>query len=191
MVENIDRWTGRFIAELERRGELDNTIIAFASDHGEMLGDHNWWRKRVPYQESVGVPLVVCGPGVREGVVSDAQVSIVDLAATFLDYGDVAIPGAMDSRSLRPLLEGRTDKHRDVALSALAPWRMAWDGQYKLVRGFDPSITSYYTNGQEPPYEDMRRFVLLYDRREDPQENVNLAERAPEIVERLTAAIET
>ncbi|MFC1574083.1 sulfatase, partial [Candidatus Latescibacterota bacterium] len=64
MIENIDRWLGMYVDVLENSGELDNTIIVFSSDHGEMLGDHNRWAKVVPYQPSVGVPLVIGGPGV-------------------------------------------------------------------------------------------------------------------------------
>ena len=50
---------------------------------------------------------------------SQALVTILDLAATFLDYARLAVPPEMDSRSLRPLLEGRTDQHRDHLLSGL------------------------------------------------------------------------
>ena len=60
----------------------------------------------------------------------------MDLAATFLDYGGVEVPAEMDSRSLRPVLEGATDSHREVVLSGLRDFRMAWDGRYKLVRGY-------------------------------------------------------
>ncbi|MGB9606848.1 MAG: sulfatase family protein, partial [Bryobacteraceae bacterium] len=112
MCENIDRWLGIFLQEIKRRGELDNTLIAFSSDHGEMLGDHDRWGKSLPYHPSVSVPLHIAGPGVKAGVSSDALVSVMDLAATFLDYAGAEPLPAMESRSLRPLLEGRTGKHR-------------------------------------------------------------------------------
>ncbi|MBK9165849.1 MAG: sulfatase-like hydrolase/transferase [Bryobacterales bacterium] len=126
MIENIDRWTGLFIRELRQRRKLDRTLIMFSSDHGEMLGDHNRWGKSVPWHESVGVPLVAAGPGVEQGVVSDALVSLMDLAATFLDFGGVAAPREMDSRSLRPLLAGRTGN--TATLSGLAWAGGAWCG---------------------------------------------------------------
>ena len=75
MVTNIDRWTGIYLAELAKRGELENTIVVYSSDHGEMLGDHDLWGKWLPYQPSVGVPLVIAGPGVRKGFVSGAPAS--------------------------------------------------------------------------------------------------------------------
>lgn len=170
MVENIDRWLGVYMEELRRRGELENTLIVFSSDHGEMLGDHNRWGKSVPYQSSVGVPLIVSGPGVRRGVETGSLVSIMDLAATFLDYAGVPRPGEMDSRSLRPLLEGRTRLHREHLLSGLGKWRMVWDGRYKLIRGFEA----------EP---------LLFDLEQDPLENMNIMAKAPEAAKRLAGLL--
>ena len=62
MCTNIDAWVGRFLEEVERRGELENTLVVFSSDHGEMLGDHDRWRKNVPYQPSAGVPFLMRSP---------------------------------------------------------------------------------------------------------------------------------
>jgi len=56
MIENIDRWAGRFRDRLRERGELDDTVTVFAADHGEMLGDHGRWRKSVPYHGSLRDP---------------------------------------------------------------------------------------------------------------------------------------
>lgn len=182
MVENIDRWVGLYVEELKRRGELDNTVVVFSSDHGEMLGDHDRWAKQVPYQASVSVPLVVAGPGVRRGVVRDALVSVMDLAATFLDYG-IPTPGDMDSRSMRPLLEGRTSTHRDYLLSGLNRWRMVWDGRYKLITGFDENRPG---PGQAPAEVVA---PLLFDLDADPLENNNLAASQPAEVKRLMALL--
>ena len=63
-VEHLDSCLGRLVARVRERGDLDNTIIVFTSDHGEMLGDYDQWQKLSPLQASVGVPLVIAGPGV-------------------------------------------------------------------------------------------------------------------------------
>jgi len=171
MVENIDRWAGLLINEIRRRGELDNTLIVWSSDHGEMLGDHSRWGKSAPFQPSIGVPLVVAGPGVKPGLVSDTLVSVMDLAATFLDYAGLPRPAAMDSRSLRPMLEGRSRSHRDHVFSGLGDWRVVFDGRYKLIRGFPTS-------------------PLLFDLDANPLENSNIAGQAPNIVARLSRLLE-
>jgi arylsulfatase A-like enzyme len=170
MIENIDRHVGRFLRAVEARGEMERTLIVFSSDHGEMLGDHNLWGKKSYYQPSVGVPLVVSGPGVQGGVVSTALVLLHDLAATFLDVAGADPLPNMEARSLLPLLAGEQETHRPVITSALENWRMVFDGRYKLVL-FDTGLT------------------LLFDRWEDPYEDTNLAEHLPGEVERLRLSL--
>ncbi len=166
MIENIDMWLGSYLEMLEETGQLGNTIIVYSSDHGEMLGDHARWGKSVPYQASAGVPLLAAGPGIRAGYDCHLPTTVLDLAATFLDYAGLATPADMDSRSLRPLLEGRTDSHREVVLSGLRDWRLAYDGRYKLVTGF----------GNEE---------ILWDLEADPMETENLISKQPDVVRRL------
>lgn len=167
MIENIDRQVGRFLDEVEARGELDNTLVVFSSDHGEMLGDHNRWGKSTFYQPSVGVPLVVAGPSVKAGVTSDALVELHDIAATHLAVAEVEPLPESDARSLTSLLAGETDSHREVAVSALNDWQMIWDGKMKLV----------LQKGEGPK---------LFDLESDPGENWNLAAEMPRDVERLS-----
>jgi arylsulfatase A-like enzyme len=171
MIENIDRWVGLFLDKLRERGELENTLVIFSSDHGEMLGDHGMWGKSKPYQPSVGVPMVFWGPGVRKGVVCEFPSTTLDIAATVLDFAGIAASAGMDSRSLRPYLEGKTDKHRDHVLSGLGSWRMVIQERYKYVRGF----------GAEP---------LLFDRFSDPSENENLAGAMPAAADRLSRILD-
>jgi choline-sulfatase len=167
MIENIDRWTGAYLDRLEERGELENTIVVFSSDHGEMLGDHGKWGKTLPYEASVGVPLVIAGPGVERGRRSDAMVSLIDLTASFLDWGGAASLPGMEGFSLRRLLAGETRTHREHMLSGLYDWRMVYDGRYKLVTNYD---------GVEH---------RLYDLHEDPNEDRNLAAQDPARVGKL------
>ncbi len=168
MVENIDQWFGIYIDEIAKRGELDNTIIVFSSDHGEMLGDHNRWAKKQPYQASVGVPLVIAGPGIKQNITIDKSTTILDLSASFLDYGQAKPLSKMDSISLRPVLEGQTESRREVVLSGLSNWRMVDDSRYKLITGYGKEGTP-----------------ILFDRQQDPKETKNIAKQAPEIVKRL------
>jgi arylsulfatase len=133
MVDNVDAWVGRYVDALGRRGELDNTIIVFSSDHGEMLGDRERWGKNAPYQPSVGVPLVVAGPRVARDVRRAGPTTILDLAATFGEWAGVRAPESMDSVSLAPALRDDGTDTRDVVLSGLGDWRLAFDGRHKLI----------------------------------------------------------
>ena len=177
MIENIDGWLGTAQERLAERGDLDNTVVVYSSDHGEMLGDKSRWGKSVPFQASAGVPLVMAGPGIAEGHSSNALVSLMDLAATFVDLADLAVPPEMESRSLRQLLDQGRGDHRDYARSALKAgqahtgrFRMVQDHRYKLVEGFAE-----------------RR--ELYDREADPFETDNIADSRPGEVERLSRAV--
>jgi len=166
MIENIDRQVGRFIDLVCERGERDNTLIVYSSDHGEMLGDHGRWGKVTWRQPSLGVPLIMAGPGVPHGLVSETPVSLHDLTATFIDYANATPLPDMDAVSLRPLLQGRAATHRTHVTAGLQDWRLAFDGRWKLVVEKD-----------HPP--------LLFDLELDPWEDENVAERRPDLVESL------
>jgi len=116
--------------------------------------------------------MIAAGPGIREGVCSDALISLHDLNATFLEAANAEPLPDSDARSLWPLLEGSVEQHRDYVLSGLYDWRMVFDGRYKLVTGADPS-------------------PLLYDFQEDPNEIENVADANPDVVARLTRILET
>ncbi len=128
MIEGIDEWVGRLIAAVDRRGELERTVIVFASDHGEMLGDHGRWYKCLPYEGSVHVPLILAGPGVPAGQVRHDPVELIDISATLLQCVGLDTPAAWDAR---PLL-GDGPK-RTVQVSGLGRWRLICDGRHKLV----------------------------------------------------------
>ena len=171
MIENIDRQVGRFIEAVRERGELDNTLVIYASDHGEMLGDHNRWGKSTWYTPSTGVPLILAGPGVARGRRSRALVSLHDLTATILEYAGAPPLPSMHARSLCKLLEGEIDTHRGHVVSALGDWKMIFDGRHKLV-----------LRAGAPP--------LLYDLEEDPWERNDLARDRPDIVDGLTPVLD-
>jgi hypothetical protein len=76
---------------LDRRGMRDNTYIIFASDHGEMLGDHGLYTKSLPYEASVRVPLIAAGPGIRGGCTSDALVELIDVNPTICALAGLAV----------------------------------------------------------------------------------------------------
>ena len=153
MCEGIDEWCGWILNAIHRRGELDNTLVVFASDHGELLGDHGRWSKARPEEGSVRVPCVVAGPGVEAKGRNDALVELIDIGATLLDAAQIPIPETMEARSLLPACRG--EPHRDVQLMALGDWRAICDDRYKYIS---------WQDGRE----------CLFDLSEDPDERTNL-----------------
>ncbi|MGF1633150.1 MAG: sulfatase [Phycisphaerae bacterium] len=166
--EGIDEWVGRLTDAVAARGELEHTLIVFASDHGEMLGDHGRFTKHVPEEGSVHVPLILAGPGVQPGV-SEALVELIDLAATCLDIAGVDPLPEADARSLVPTLEGRGQDHRALQVSELLQWRSGFDGRWKLVQRPDG---------------------VQFDLQLDPAELTDVAAAEPDRVGRLKKALE-
>ncbi|MEK6236409.1 MAG: sulfatase-like hydrolase/transferase, partial [Planctomycetales bacterium] len=93
MIELIDDQVGRMLDALEQTGQLENTVVIFMSDHGEMLGDHGIYFKGPHfYEEAVHVPLVIRYPRrFQQGLRSDALVELTDLAPTLLETAGLAV----------------------------------------------------------------------------------------------------
>lgn len=166
MIEGIDEWVGRIENAVVQRGDLDNTVIVYTSDHGEMLGDNGYWGKNRPHDPSVRVPLIVAGPGVGAGVRSDALVELSDLAATLVDCAGAPTPSHWDAASLAPVLAGRRQMHREATVSMLGNWQMITDGRWKLVADAGAGDT-------------------LWDLHKDPTEERNVVREFPDEAKRL------
>lgn len=194
MVEHLDDCVGRFLDKLEELGELEDTIVVFTSDHGEMLGDHSQWQKLSPLQASVGVPFVAAGPGIADRPESDAPATLLDLHATFLDYAGIPIPDDIDSRTMRPLLAGESKRTRDVVYSGLSSWRMVYDGRYKLIKGYDPELrhaSEFEAMAIAPEHTERRlteRTPILYDLAHNETDNIH--EDRPDVAARLDDRLE-
>ena len=85
---------------LKAAGILDDTIVVYTADHGEMRGEHGLWDKFVFYESSAGVPFVFRAPGVtKAGAVCEAPVSQVALVPTLLDLCGIPVPPGLMSRA--------------------------------------------------------------------------------------------
>jgi len=117
--------------------DLDNTMVIFASDHGDMLGDHQWHRKSVPYQASVRVPLLVRLPkkyqGQQERVV-DRPVELMDIMPTILDVAEISIPETVEGKSVLPLIKGE-NQWRDYVHGEIFDASACGSGMHYLTDG--------------------------------------------------------
>ncbi|MEL7542282.1 MAG: sulfatase-like hydrolase/transferase [Pseudomonadota bacterium] len=95
LVSFLDANVARILSSLDDAGLADTTTVLYASDHGELLGNHGFWTKSLMYEDSVRVPLIMAGPRVPSGAVCDAPVSLLDLYPTVLDA--MAVPQTTDA----------------------------------------------------------------------------------------------
>ena len=179
-VDFVDDCIGELLDGLENDGLLENTIIIYTSDHGEMLGQHGLWGKAVYYDPAVAVPLLMTGPGIKPGHTQVTHpVSLMDLFPTTAALAGLPVPEGLDGVDVSPVLA-----EPDTASS---PRDYAPCSYYKyggLVHlGENP-------NQEDQPHEAWRsvrderyKYVdieggaaLLFDLQEDPNEQVNLAE---------------
>ena len=152
MVSYIDDKVGRIMSVLEETGLADNTLVVFAGDHGEMLGERGMWYKQTFYEWSVRVPLVVTLPNRYAPRRVAAHVSLVDLLPTFMDVatdGHAPEPvDPLDGQSLLPLIEGTDSGENRHVISEYssegvrAASRMVREGAYKYIytRGLAPML---------------------------------------------------
>ena len=177
MVAETDAMLGEVLDTLETTGQLDNTYVIFSSDHGEMNMEHRQTLKNALYEASVRVPLIVSGPGIRHGVISDELVSLIDLYPTLLDMAEKSVPNDVDGVSLLPICRGEVSRsssyvfaeyHSNFANTGIA---MGREGPWKYVRyaGYRPQ---------------------LFNVEDDPDELVNLADVLPAQVQLMDARLE-
>lgn len=170
MIDLIDAQVGRMLDALEVTGQLDNTIVIFMSDHGEMLGDHGIYLKGPYfYEPAVRAPLIISGPGIAPGRRSPALVELTDLAPTLLEAAGLPRHPGMQGHSLWPMLAGLAglDHHRDDIYS---------EYYNALVSHKEPTAqtTMLRTERHKLVVTHGLNIGELYDLAEDPNETNNL-----------------
>ncbi|MCL2651038.1 MAG: sulfatase [Candidatus Azobacteroides sp.] len=117
VISSVDDNVGRLIDYLQHNGLWENTIVIYTSDQGFMMGEHGWFDKRWIYEQTFRAPFIISYPaGLSPSLPKEmsAMIQSIDYAPTFLDYAGVEIPSDIQGVSLRPLLEGRTDRAHDA-----------------------------------------------------------------------------
>jgi arylsulfatase A-like enzyme len=167
-ITAIDENVGKILALLDELKLTDDTVVVFASDNGYYLGEHGLGDKRSAYEESIRIPLLVRYPRLSgKGRVVDQIALNIDLAPTLLDLAGVAVPKAMQGRSWRPLLEGRTTDD----------WRKAFFYCYFREPAFNtPMVTAVRTESAKLiKYPGHDEWTEVFDLATDPYEVKNLA----------------
>ncbi|WP_420861243.1 alkaline phosphatase family protein [Algirhabdus cladophorae] len=122
LIKQIDDQLGILFKFMEERGQLDNTMIVFTSDHGDYFGDHWMGDKDFFHNPAVKVPLIIADPDpafdATRGTVNDRFVEAIDIVPTFIERAGGTVPEhIIDGRSLMPLLRGEDVAWRDYVIS--------------------------------------------------------------------------
>ena len=170
-VDYFDEVVGDLLMRLEADRLLDNTIIVYTSDHGEMAGEHGTWWKNGWYEACTHVPLIISTPGQRRGETPAGRcavpVSLADLFPTFCGFADVERPGGLDGEDLSAVVNGDAEApDRPVFTDALTP-RWGEGTEFRSIRW---RHYKYVTFHGHPP--------LFFDLEADPAEQTNLVETA-------------
>ncbi|MDE2914654.1 MAG: choline-sulfatase [Paracoccaceae bacterium] len=161
----VDDMIGRILKVLDETGLADDTVIFLTSDHGDMLGERGLWFKKVFFENSVRVPLLLCGPGFEPRRVGE-NVSLIDLLPTLVDIADPA--GSFEpvrpfaGNSVIPLAAGSVGDWPDTVYS-----EMTCEGVIEPVMMVKRGAYKYIYSASAPP--------LLFDLNNDPHERENLS----------------
>jgi arylsulfatase A-like enzyme len=167
-VADNDRNVGAVWKELERQNLVNHTAVLLSSDHGFFLGEHHLYDKRLMYEPSIRVPMIVSYPGqVKAGTKSDEMVLNLDLAPTLLEIAGLAVPNEMQGKSMLSLAEGKAN----------VAWRKDWLYEYYEYPGFENVRPCRGVRTER--YKLIHFFIEpqefeLYDLQTDPDEMNNL-----------------
>ena len=134
-ISGIDYHFGRLIKALDELGLTENTIVIFSSDNGLAIGSHGLMGKQSVYEHSAKVPLIIAGPGIPKGRTTDAFVYLMDLFPTVCDLTGGPVPEGLDGKSLKGVIEGKSDQVRDRMFYCYRDVQRAIrEGRWKLIR---------------------------------------------------------
>lgn len=160
----VDESLGQVLTYLEETGELDNTVIIYSSDNGYFMGEHGYWDKRIAYENSMKIPMLIRYPDkIKAGTVINENALNIDLAPTILELAGVETPEYMQGESMVSLLEDNPEKtnwrksfmfeyYVDDAYPYAGPNMLAIrTDRYKLVDAFlENDIDELYDLANDP-----------------------------------------
>lgn len=172
MISGIDNVIGRVLAELEKQGLAENTIVVYLADNGYYMGDRGFAGKWSHYEQSLRVPMIIYDPRLpkeKRGLVNDEMVLNLDMAPTFIDLAGLDQPKQYQGKSLMPLVRDENPENWRTSFYCehlnLHPKIPKWEG----IRSSRYVYARYFEQGP-PPYE------FLHDLSTDPDQLVNLVD---------------
>ncbi len=186
-VNFLDDCIGMMLDRLERSGALENTIIVYISDHGDMIGNHGLWWKAVYYDEAVRVPFIISGPGIPRGESRKGLAALTDLYPTLCSMSGIELPENIDGVDISPLIhdsrscrDSVISEYYGMGVMTHKKGKAPSGGNMRMIRTEERKYVNL------PGGDD-----LLFDLASDPYEKKNrisdpdMASSAAELKERL------
>jgi arylsulfatase A-like enzyme len=185
----VDLQLQRIFAALEASGQADSTMVVLTADHGQGLGEHDWWSHRLLYQEQIHIPLIVKIPGGPTGVTVRALVRSIDIFPTVLQTLGLDVPPDIDGEELLGLVGDEAPTPRNAYADALN----LYDLNSRLVQRRRPNDDLLYSVIEYPwklIYRSLRpNESELYNLESDPDEAINLYASEPGQADRLVEVL--
>lgn len=181
MVNNLDEQFGRIMAQLDKLGISEETIVVFTSDHGEMFGSQGRMFKLTFYDEAARIPLLVRYPKTTKPAISEACVNTPDIMPTLLGAMGLhdEIPDEVEGKDLSFILRGQKGTEPDAAFLQGMGHTYLWrDGyEWRAVRDKRFTYAKYLRDSKE----------LLFDRKADPlmKKDISTAPSSQQSLKRL------
>jgi arylsulfatase A-like enzyme len=166
-IAAVDEQVGRVLDALRASGQAERTLVLLTSDHGESLGEHDYYfdHGENVFDPGLAIPLVMALPGGARGERTAALASTLDLVPTVLDAVKVSFPPDLAGRSLLPLLTGGAPPARE---------RLFAQNERHLTAGFDARFKVVAAPGERG------QAFALYDRSADPGETRDASRAQPD-----------
>lgn len=209
-IRCVNNEVRRIVRYLDAAGLRRRTVLIVSADHGESLGENDWYfEHNKPYETVIRVPLIFQGYGIRPSRPIPALVSLLDLAPTILDILDLPVPESFEGRSILPLVEGRAKEIRTYAYGG-DPWSQdyIWTQSHKLLvirptdenlkhfglerkrRGIPHFFARMFRWGAADAEPEAVEVARLHNLAVDPGETVDLSHAEPELAAHLRSLLD-
>jgi arylsulfatase A-like enzyme len=153
VISHLDEQIGRILDALDRTGQTNRTIVIFSSDQGLAVGSHGLHGKQNMYEHTIGVPMILAGPGIPSGDRRSAQVYLRDLYPTLCELADVPIPPTVEATSFAPVIkDGTKSIHKYAFAYYTDTQRMIRGDRWKLIR-YPKVLKEQFFDVAQDPFE--------------------------------------
>ncbi len=167
-ITALDEQFGRLIQALEQTGQLDDTLIIYTSDHGDMLGSQGFTNKQLPYEEAIRVPLLARKKGLTKPMRCHEQISLVDLPVSLLGLLGLSFPDPVDGLNLCHLFTEENTPGREACyIFDLVPCHQAMQRGGSEWRGIRTRSHTFARTASDKGF-------VLFDNTRDPLQQNNL-----------------